>query len=129
MQICYNTGGTQGTGISQPFWHTPGFLLRVLHLNISFGTHQVSSWVVHLNISFRLVRSVEQETRYGTTFLKPGTTISISSILQRHMDQKKVTSICLSKKENISVRSSIPYNRETDIMRSYEQLYFGHEHI
>jgi len=33
---------------------------------------------------------VEEETRYGTTFLKPGTTTSIGSTLQRHMDQKKV---------------------------------------
>ena len=55
----------------------------------TLGTCKVSSWF-HLYISFRLLRSVEQGTRYGTTFLKPGTTISIGSTLQRHMDQKKV---------------------------------------
>ena len=81
------------------------------------------------NISLGLPRSVEQGTRYGTTFLKPGTTISISSTLQRHMDQKKVMSICLSKKENISDRSSTPYTWDTDIVGSYEHLLFGLEHI
>ena len=56
---------------------------------IVLGSYWVNScWC--MNMFLGVARSVEKVTRYGRTFLKPGTAISIGPTLQRQMYRKNV---------------------------------------